>query len=74
MQESTVYGALSWFRSTACTGGNCIEAAPADGGTLVALRDSKRPDTVLMFSASAWNDFLDGVAEGDFDVLGDTRD
>jgi hypothetical protein len=73
MQKITVHGALSWRTSTACTGGNCIQAAPVDGGSLVAVRDSKNPAAVLMFTAGEWSDFLDGVAGGDFDVLGAQR-
>jgi hypothetical protein len=69
MQRPTVRGALSWHTSTACTGGNCVQAAAVDGGSLIALRDSKNPDTVQLYSAREWSDFLDGIGSGDFDAL-----
>ena len=59
----------TWLTSSACTSGNCVQVRPMDGGETVAVRDSKRPDTVLFYSAREWNDFLDGVANGDFDSL-----
>jgi hypothetical protein len=68
MQQPTVLGALSWHTSTACTGGNCVQAAAVDGGSLIALRDSKNPGTVLLYSAREWSDFLDSVSRGDFDA------
>ncbi|MGW2961493.1 DUF397 domain-containing protein [Streptomyces sp. NPDC001220] len=55
---------ITWRKSSYSNqdGGNCLEVA-ADIPTLVPVRDSK--DTgrgALVFSASAWSAFIDGVA------------
>jgi hypothetical protein len=59
----------TWLTSSACTTGNCVQVRPMDGGETVAVRDSKKPGTVLFYPARVWNEFLDGVASGDFDSL-----
>ena len=69
MERPAVLGALSWRTSTACTGANCVQAAAVDGGSSIALRDSKDPDKVLLYSAREWSEFLAGVSRGDFDEL-----
>ncbi|MEU2625107.1 DUF397 domain-containing protein [Streptomyces sp. NPDC007157] len=54
----------SWRRSSYSNtdGGNCLEVA-ADIPSLVPVRDSKDPDRgALLFGASAWSAFIDGVA------------
>lgn len=44
----------------------CVEIVFVDGQ--VAVRDSKAQDgSVLVFSAAAWEAFLDGVRRGEFD-------
>jgi hypothetical protein len=43
-----------------------VEVAPMDGGDSIGVRDSKNSDHVLIFTASEWNDFLDGVQRGEF--------
>lgn len=54
-----------WQRSSACSGGNCVEVAEVPGGVL--LRDSKNPDVApFAFSAEEWNAFLAGAANGEF--------
>ena len=58
----------TWFTSSACSTGNCIQVRPMGDGT-VAVRDSKNPDAVQLYSAREWNEFLDGVTNGDFDSL-----
>lgn len=59
-----------WLRSKRCnTGGNCVEVAFLDIG-LVALRDSKSPDTApLMFHSEEWGAFLTGARNGEFDPV-----
>jgi hypothetical protein len=69
MHQPSAIGALAWRTSSACTGGECVEAAAVDGGSMVALRDSKNPGAVLFYSAQEWTDFLDGVSRGDFASL-----
>jgi hypothetical protein len=69
MQRPAALIALSWRTSTACNGANCVQAAPVDGGSVIALRDSKNPDEVQLYSAGEWNDFLDRIGKGEFDDL-----
>jgi hypothetical protein len=48
-------------------GGQCVEVA--DGGTAVAVRDSKDPGgSMLVFPPHEWHAFCVGVKRGDFDV------
>ncbi|MGW7240664.1 DUF397 domain-containing protein [Streptomyces sp. NPDC054804] len=54
----------SWCKSSYSNqdGGACLEVA-ADIPSLVPVRDSKDPGRgALVFSASAWSAFIDGVA------------
>jgi hypothetical protein len=55
---------LTWRKSSYSNsdGGQCLEVA-ADIPSLVPVRDSKAPDRgALLFDASAWSAFIDGVA------------
>jgi hypothetical protein len=55
----------SWVRSTACSGGNCVEVAKVADGVLV--RDSKNPEAGrLSFTVDEWSAFLHGAANGEF--------
>jgi hypothetical protein len=45
--------------------GGCVEVAQRD--EVVAIRESKDPDVVLMFSKRDWNLFIKGVKDGEFD-------
>ncbi|MEU6792379.1 DUF397 domain-containing protein [Nonomuraea wenchangensis] len=59
----------TWRKATASggTGGDCVEVAPLDGGR-VAVRDSKdRSGPALVFTASEWAAFKDGISKGEFD-------
>jgi hypothetical protein len=48
-------------------GGQCVEVA--NGGTAVAVRDSKDPrGSMLVFPPHQWGTFCAGVKRGDFDV------
>ena len=58
---------LIWVKSSACTGGNCVQVA-VDGAT-VALRDSKDPDVVQIYTADEWSEFLEGILKDDFAAL-----
>ncbi|MEV0900801.1 DUF397 domain-containing protein [Actinoplanes sp. NPDC049802] len=55
-----------WRTSSFCSTGNCIQVAAIDDS--IALRDSKNPDAVQMYSRDEWNAFLDGVTDGDFAI------
>jgi hypothetical protein len=49
---------------------NCVEVNGLDG-PLIAVRDSKDPDgTVLAFTLSEWNAFVEGARNGEFDRAG----
>ena len=63
-----------WHKSSRSgpTGGNCVEVAPVAGGG-VALRNSRHPDgPALIFTQAEWDAFRGGVADGEFDRLGDS--
>lgn len=50
-----------------CNAGNCVEARSA--GATVQVRDSKDPaGAILSFTGAAWDSFLDGLKDGDFDL------
>lgn len=72
--------ATKWTAATASgnNGGDCVEVTIASGAdasvptkagepSLVLVRDSKDPEgSVLTFTFSEWEAFLDGVAKGEF--------
>lgn len=49
---------LAWRKSSRSSGGesNCVEVASS--GPLVAVRDSKRPEPVLVVPVEAWRAFV----------------
>jgi hypothetical protein len=56
-----------WRRSTCCANGSCVEVAVAEGQ--IAMRDSKiRNGPILEFDRKAWEAFLAGVQNGEFDL------
>lgn len=56
---------ITEFRSS-CENGTCVEVGMTD---LVAVRDSKHPDgPVLTFTQKEWNEFVQGVKAGKFDI------
>ena len=64
--ELKMVESLAWKSARSCTGGNCVQVAPADG--MVAIRDSKNPGgAILTYSPDEWNAFVEGVKNGDFD-------
>jgi hypothetical protein len=59
---------LSWIKaSSSYATSQCVELAVA--GDMVAVRDSKRPETLLFYTAEEFNAFLDGAKRGEFDHL-----
>jgi hypothetical protein len=60
---------MAWVKSSACASGTCVEVAEAAGTVL--MRDSKHPEqSPLAFSRAEWTEFLDAVQTGEFDVAG----
>jgi hypothetical protein len=58
----------NWRKSSRSDGGNCVEVARADDGT-VGVRDSKNlTGPVLEFDPAAWRSFTDDVRAGTFDL------
>jgi hypothetical protein len=57
----------NWRRSTRCANGSCVEVAVAKDQ--IGLRDSKVHDgPVLQFTSDAWESFVAGVRNGEFDL------
>ncbi|MGY2037604.1 DUF397 domain-containing protein [Nocardia gipuzkoensis] len=58
----------SWFKSSySASNGQCVEVAHLDDG-MVGTRDSKNPTgPALTFTPAAWDTFLAGTKEGEFD-------
>jgi hypothetical protein len=55
-----------WRRSTACTGGSCVEVQ-ASGG-MVYIRSSVDPEAEIRFTPQEWLAFTVGARLGEFDV------
>ncbi len=54
----------TWTRSSACSGGTCVEVAGT--GSAVLLRDGKNPQNVpLAFEPADWADFLTAIKDGE---------
>lgn len=66
-REGTVDG--GWVKSSFSQGnGECVECAPLGGGR-VGMRDSKRPEgVVLTFDSGEWRAFVTAMRDG---VIGD---
>jgi hypothetical protein len=61
---------IVWRKSTASSGGSCLEVAAHNG--LVLVRDSMNPTgVVLSLSPAAWCAFLAGAYKGDFAIRQD---
>ena len=59
---------IRWRRSSFCITGDCVEVMA--GEDLVRVRDSKDAwSAVLTFTASEWGAFVQGVRNGEFDVV-----
>jgi Domain of unknown function (DUF397) len=57
---------LVWQKSTASTGGNCVEVAFTEAA--VHVRNSRQSSgPVLSFTIPEWNAFLAGARNGEFD-------
>jgi hypothetical protein len=59
---------LKWIKaSRSYATSQCVELAAA--GDMIALRDSKNPDTQLLYTVAEIDAFLDGAKRGEFDHL-----
>ncbi len=59
---------LSWRVARACNGGACLRVASK--GEIVVIGDSKDLDgPVLRYTRSAWDVFIAGIKQGDFDII-----
>jgi hypothetical protein len=59
-----------WRKATASVGsGACVQIGTRTNTDRVAIRDSKLGESspVLVFTASEWTAFLEGVKAGEFD-------
>jgi len=55
-----------WQRSRFCVGdGHCVELSVVGGNSQVRMRNSTAPDTVLVFDADQWRNFIDAVKAGE---------
>ena len=68
---------MNWVKSTFSNGNggnNCVEVADLydepTGARAVAVRDSKEPGPMLIFTLAEWDAFRDGVKAGEFDRIG----
>lgn len=61
-------GSNEWVKATASNTTNaCVELAPH--GELIALRNSREPDTILHFTKDEIQAFVSGARGGEFDRL-----
>lgn len=73
-EERGVLARATWRKSSfsgdgGTGGGNCVEVAPLDGGT-IAVRDSKNPDAgALRFTRAEMSAWIKGCKAGEFDDL-----
>jgi hypothetical protein len=60
--------AVTWVKPSRCDTATCPEVriGPAD----VAIRDSDRPDQIVVFSHDGWRELVDAVKDGEFDGEG----
>jgi hypothetical protein len=69
MKSDDELATAAWRKATASgsNGGSCVEVAPLSGGR-VGVRDSKdRGGPALVFTASEWAAFRNGMSKGEFD-------
>jgi hypothetical protein len=61
---------LAWRKSTRSSGGgNCVEVSISESGDAVGVRDTKNRDGgTLVFPRAAFEGFLAGAREGEFDL------
>jgi len=56
-------------KSSYCQDGGCIEVATSQDGSVVYVRDNKKPNQEpLEFTNSEWRVFVKGVKNNEFDI------
>jgi hypothetical protein len=66
-RDMTEHLARTWRKASYSSGsGACVEVAVFHDGA-IGIRDSKRPETNLTLSPSAWSSFLTHTKHGAFD-------
>ena len=53
-------------RSGRCESSNCVEVSIA--ADKVVVRNSERPDVTEEFTFQEWNEFIEGVTQGHFNL------
>ena len=58
-----------WTKSSRSTasGNNCVEVRPYTNNR-VAVRNSKMPDILVLFTPAEWKAFIEGAKAGEFDL------
>lgn len=54
--------ALQWRKSSRCDANNCVEVAQLDNG--VAVRDTARPETHILFDPGSWRALMQDIRSG----------
>ncbi|GAA3486496.1 MULTISPECIES: DUF397 domain-containing protein [Streptomyces] len=61
---------VTWVKSSASAGGNCVELAAIPGGS-VAMRNSRDPEgPALIYTGAELEAFVAGAKAGEFDGFG----
>lgn len=58
----------SWYNASSKNDGSCFDVQHLSDGT-VQVRNSKRPDGVIDFTAAEWEAMLTGAKAGKFDPV-----
>ena len=63
-------GFVNWRKSSSSDAdGNCVEVGESADRRLVGIRDTKDRDAgTLVVTWTVWQDFLEGVRQGEFDL------
>lgn len=55
-----------WLKSSACLdSANCVEVLRREGSSVVLVRNSQTPDTVLEVPVQSWEAFMTAIRSGD---------
>lgn len=55
-------------KPSSCGVAFCVEVDKTTGEKVVAIRHSKTPETVIIYSHDEWKAFIKGVKNGEFDI------
>lgn len=67
----TIHSYSHWTKSRRSdAGGNCVECAVSEDGTMIAFRNSRHPDgPILEFDRASIQGFVADIRHGEFDFL-----